>query len=121
MKYIGRHLNLVGLFLLTAFAATAAGIYWDVPARIQANLRGQAAVSQYTCPMHPEVVRSVPGDCPKCGMKLVAAGTEPAVAAQGGCCGGMNVSDADIASALACPHMAGQTNTTPGTTCPHSH
>jgi nucleoside-diphosphate-sugar epimerase len=26
----------------------------------------------YTCPMHPEVVRSAPGTCPKCGMALVA-------------------------------------------------
>jgi Cu+-exporting ATPase len=24
----------------------------------------------YTCPMHPEIVRSGPGDCPKCGMAL---------------------------------------------------
>jgi len=27
--------------------------------------------AQYTCPMHPEVVRSAPGNCPKCGMTLV--------------------------------------------------
>ena len=25
----------------------------------------------YTCPMHPEVQQSGPGECPKCGMKLV--------------------------------------------------
>jgi hypothetical protein len=25
----------------------------------------------YTCPMHPEVERSEPGRCPKCGMDLV--------------------------------------------------
>jgi hypothetical protein len=26
---------------------------------------------KYTCPMHPEMVTEHPGDCPKCGMKLV--------------------------------------------------
>jgi Cu+-exporting ATPase len=34
----------------------------------------QAAVSgigrQYTCPMHPEIVQTSPGACPKCGMAL---------------------------------------------------
>src|SRR5688572_7255986 len=26
---------------------------------------------QYTCPMHPEVIKDAPGRCPKCGMNLV--------------------------------------------------
>jgi len=25
---------------------------------------------QYTCPMHPEIIRDAPGSCPKCGMAL---------------------------------------------------
>ena len=29
---------------------------------------------QYTCPMHPDVVRDAPGRCPKCGMRLVVKG-----------------------------------------------
>lgn len=28
------------------------------------------AGTQYTCPMHPEIVRDAPGDCPICGMAL---------------------------------------------------
>ncbi|MBU3919794.1 MAG: HAD-IC family P-type ATPase, partial [Alphaproteobacteria bacterium] len=35
------------------------------PARKEA-----AAGSQWTCPMHPEIVRDGPGDCPICGMAL---------------------------------------------------
>lgn len=30
------------------------------------------ATIQYVCPMHPEVVEDEPGNCPKCGMELVA-------------------------------------------------
>src|SRR5687767_7958938 len=32
--------------------------------------RPAAAPGTYTCPMHPEVVRDGPGDCPICGMAL---------------------------------------------------
>ncbi len=30
--------------------------------------------TKYTCPMHPEIVRDAPGDCPKCGMALEPMG-----------------------------------------------
>src|SRR5512138_3687742 len=30
----------------------------------------------YTCPMHPEILRDVPGRCPICGMELVKKETE---------------------------------------------
>jgi predicted nucleic-acid-binding Zn-ribbon protein len=39
-----------------------------------ARKRGQTDTSKhimYTCPMHPEVILSKPGKCPKCGMTLV--------------------------------------------------
>src|SRR5262245_13818169 len=29
-----------------------------------------AASGEWTCPMHPEIVRSAPGSCPICGMAL---------------------------------------------------
>lgn len=29
-----------------------------------------ATRTQYTCPMHPEIVRDEPGECPICGMAL---------------------------------------------------
>ena len=31
----------------------------------------QEDAQKYTCPMHPEVITDHPGNCPKCGMKLV--------------------------------------------------
>jgi hypothetical protein len=31
----------------------------------------QETKQKYTCPMHPDVVMDHPGNCPKCGMKLV--------------------------------------------------
>lgn len=30
--------------------------------------------TKYTCPMHPEIVRDAPGECPKCGMALEPMG-----------------------------------------------
>lgn len=28
------------------------------------------SATEYTCPMHPDVLRSSPGRCPKCNMEL---------------------------------------------------
>lgn len=32
--------------------------------------KSQTEHAEYTCPMHPEIVRDAPGDCPICGMAL---------------------------------------------------
>jgi hypothetical protein len=34
-------------------------------------------VVNYTCPMHPEVIKDKPGKCPKCGMELVEKKDKP--------------------------------------------
>lgn len=34
-------------------------------------IKHQHGNQQFTCPMHPEVVKEEPGKCPKCGMDLV--------------------------------------------------
>lgn len=36
----------------------------------------QTAPSQYTCPMHPEIIKDEPGSCPICGMDLVVVMAE---------------------------------------------
>lgn len=38
--------------------------------RAAGQKKAAPANAQYTCPMHPEIVRDVPGDCPICGMAL---------------------------------------------------
>ena len=45
-----------------------------LPAMKAAKLASAGGGVTYTCPMHPEVVRSKPGSCPKCGMTLVPHG-----------------------------------------------
>ena len=37
---------------------------------------GGATATVYTCPMHPEVTSSDPGECPECGMLLKAKDPE---------------------------------------------
>src|SRR5438046_56578 len=52
------------LILLSALALAVTSIAFAQPEHDDAK-------QLYTCPMHPEIVRSEPGQCPKCGMTLV--------------------------------------------------
>lgn len=38
---------------------------------VEEQTRSKPSATQYTCPMHPEIIRNQPGDCPICGMDLV--------------------------------------------------
>jgi hypothetical protein len=84
MKIIGKHIQLIGILLLTVFVGAAAGLYFDLPGRLQKARAKSAASEQYTCPMHPDVVSAKPENCPKCGMALVSA--SEAKAGHAGCC-----------------------------------
>ena len=50
----------------------------DPAAYLSGESKKEAAVApkgtKYTCPMHPEIVRDAPGECPKCGMALEPMG-----------------------------------------------
>lgn len=37
---------------------------------------GGQETASYTCPMHPDIISAKPGNCPKCGMKLVVENQE---------------------------------------------
>jgi hypothetical protein len=122
MKFIERHLNLIGILLLTAFVGAAAGLYWDVPEKIHQAVRAKEPGGQYGCPMHPHVRRNAPGQCPDCGMRLVKSSPVPfdePLAAQGGCCGNSAPAESAPTVRPMCPHMAALTNSS---SCPaHSH
>ena len=60
-------------YLMASMAAAALGLaaLGMTGCQKPATPDSSARAVQYTCPMHPEVVKDAPGNCPKCGMKLV--------------------------------------------------
>jgi Cu(I)/Ag(I) efflux system membrane fusion protein len=73
----GRRYGLGALIATAALSAAAAATAVLVAAPWHAvpgdEPREAAAAALYQCPMHPSIVQDHPGECPICGMKLVAA------------------------------------------------
>lgn len=68
--------------VLVAVAMLAAWSTWrmqqvasklsDMSPRVAANTTASEEIEYWTCSMHPDVRQSKPGDCPQCGMDLIA-------------------------------------------------
>ncbi len=72
-RYFTRHEG-QGFYFCSAgcqkkFESKPAGYLGERPAP-----EAMAAGTQYTCPMHPEIIRDKPGSCPICGMALEPMG-----------------------------------------------
>ena len=64
--------SIINKLMAAAFAAALiTSVSAAPPGKGPLETPNQATTKQYTCPMHPEVVKDAPGNCPKCGMKLV--------------------------------------------------
>jgi len=68
MKLTSRRIARLVLVLAFAAVAPAALVFSAGCGKKSATA---VAAKKYQCPMHPEIVRDAPGDCPICGMKLV--------------------------------------------------
>jgi membrane fusion protein, copper/silver efflux system len=93
----GRRFNAIALAGALA-VGLAAGVGGTVAVMHRHEDAGAASArTQYQCPMHPTVVQDHPGDCPICGMKLVAMQAGP---------GGVAIGPAKEAAAGAAPARA---------------
>ena len=80
MQKIRLLLTIFTLFVpMTAVCADA-----DLPGSLSAGAEKAAAIHaikhldpKYVCPMHPQIIKDAPGDCPICGMDLVKVKREP--------------------------------------------
>ena len=75
---------LIALILLIVVAVSAGGYYLWRSKDTHETHKGEKAAQgpvQYTCPMHPFIIKDKPGACPICGMTLVpvkkAEGEQP--------------------------------------------
>jgi CopA family copper-resistance protein len=60
----------MALAILLCAATSVYGL--ESTQQVTSNARQKQSSTTYTCPMHPEIHSSKQGNCPKCGMKLVA-------------------------------------------------
>ena len=69
-----RILFLIAIGSLTVFACKNSQNNSDSSSKdsLSTESSQNAPKTEYTCPMHPEVVSDKPGTCPKCGMDLQA-------------------------------------------------
>lgn len=58
--------------LAILLAANTGAFAQDTTHKSSSHQHNTTTSKKYTCTMHPEVVKSKPGKCPKCGMDLVA-------------------------------------------------
>ena len=63
-----KNLLVMSFILFSAFIFSSCG---QSSTKEKAATEKEVAKVQYTCPMHPEVVRDKTGNCPICGMTLV--------------------------------------------------
>lgn len=61
---------------MPGLAAFSMHMPWHKPSEENPSSEKTAQATDWTCPMHPEVSQSRPGNCPKCGMSLIARAEE---------------------------------------------
>lgn len=86
-------LSVLVLALLAGCKGQAHGPEGQAAAQPEAT----AAAQQYTCSMHPQIVRDAPGQCPICGMDLVPK-------ASGGAQAAANTAGADLNHLVTAPN-----------------
>lgn len=65
--------RLLYFFAVIALLASCKGKQSESAATAsQTDSTAVKAGTEYTCPMHPEVLQKEPGKCPRCGMDLEA-------------------------------------------------
>lgn len=63
--------KLFSVLLMMVFSAASIHAQTNKQSKVRSTKQKHIA-RQYTCSMHPEIIRNKPGKCPKCGMKLIS-------------------------------------------------